>query len=89
MAPIDTGRVDAGVIRGLKLVLIGVALLPVYKVLSWLYPAQEILNGGSSSGELFEKGSIAVLLLLFGAGALRIAYALTVERRKATQSANS
>jgi hypothetical protein len=72
----------AGVRRAVNLMLIAVAGLPVFKLLIWLYPANDKLIPGTRSVDLFEQGGVAILLLLFGGGILRAVYALTVERKR-------
>jgi hypothetical protein len=79
--------VDAGVRKGVSLILIGVALLPVYKILAWLYPTNDSLISGTRSVELFETAGQAILILLFGCGLLRVVYAVTVVRTRVLRSA--
>ena len=83
----DTSAVDAGVRKGLYLILIGVALLPVYKILGWLYPANDNLVNGTRSVELFEMGEQAILTVLFLGGILRVIYAMTVVRTRVLRAA--
>ena len=82
----DTSAVDAGVRKGLYLILIGVALLPVYKILGWLYPANDNLINGTRSVELFETAGQGILAVLFIGGILRVAYAMTVVRSRILRS---
>lgn len=82
-----SSRVDAGVSLGVRLMLLAVVLLPVYKLLGWLYPANDQLGVASQSRELFETAGIAILLTLFVGGLLRAVYAITVERKKAIKEA--
>ena len=79
---INVSVMDAGVRKGLNLVLISIAFLPVYKVLAWLYPSHDSLINGVRSVELFERGGQAILIFLFVAGILRVISAFTIERRK-------
>src|SRR5690349_11996715 len=58
-------RMHAGVRRAVNLMLIAVAGLPVFKLLIWLYPANDKLIPGTRSVDLFEQGGVAILLLLF------------------------
>ena len=83
----DTTPVDAGVRKGVNLILIGVAFLPVYKILVWLYPANHLLADGTRSVELFQIAGQGILFVLFGAGILRVIYAMTVVRSRALRSA--
>ena len=78
---------DAGVRKGVNLILIGVAFLPVYKVLVWLYPSSHLLSDGMRSVELFQMAGQGILFVLFGAGILRVIYAMTVVRNRALRSA--
>ena len=82
----DTSAVDVGVKKGVMLILIGVAFLPVYKVLAWLYPAQHLLEDGTRSVEVFEMAGRGILFVLFGAGVLRVIYAMTVVRNRALRA---
>ena len=83
----DTSAVDAGVRKGVNLILIGVAFLPVYKILVWLYPVNHLLTDGTQSIELFQMAGQGILFLLFGAGVLRVIFAMTVVRNRALRSA--
>ena len=76
------GLMHAGVRRGVNLLLIAVACLPVFKILIWLYPQRDSLIPGTRSVDLVERGGMAILLVLFAAGILRAIYALTVERKR-------
>ena len=82
----DTSAVDAGVKKGVMLILIGVAFLPVYKILEWLYPAHHLLEDGTRSVELFQTAGQGILFVLFGAGILRVIYAMTVVRNRALRT---
>ena len=79
---------DAGVRRGVNLMLIAVACLPVFKVLAWLYPQRDFLVADTRSVDVFERGGTAILVVLFGAGILRSAYALTIERKRDARMLN-
>lgn len=81
-ASIDVSVMDSGVRKGLNLVLISIAFLPVYKILAWLYPSHDFLINGVRSVELFERGGQAILIFLFVAGFLRVISAFTIERRR-------
>lgn len=83
----DTSAVDAGVRKGVNLILIGVAFLPVYKLLAWLYPTNDLLVSGTRSVELFEMAGQAILFVIFGVGIVRVVYALTVVRNRVLRSA--
>lgn len=83
----DTPAVDNGVRNGVNLILIGVAFLPVYKILVWLYPAHHLLDDGTRSVELFQMAGQGILFVLFGAGILRVIYSMTVVRSRALRSA--
>lgn len=83
----NTSAVDAGVRRGVNLILIGVAFLPVYKILAWLYPPYHLLADGTRSVELFQMAGQGILFVLFGAGVLRVIYAMTVVRSRTLRSA--
>lgn len=85
----DTAAVDAGVRKGVYLILIGVVFFPVYKVLAWLYPSNDLLVNGARSAELFEMAGQAVLFVLFGFGILRVIYALTVVRQRVLREAET
>ena len=82
----DTSAVDAGVRKGVNLILIGVAFLPVYKILVWLYPVNHLLSDGTRSVVLFQMAGQGFLFVLFGAGILRVIYAMTVVRSRALRS---
>ena len=78
---------DAGVRKGLYLILIGVALFPVYKILGWLYPVNDNLISGIRSVELFERAGQAILAVLFLGGILRVVHAMTIVRNRALRTA--
>ena len=86
VASADTSAVDLGVRKGLYLILTGVAFLPVYKILGWLYPANDNLINGTRSVELFETAGQGILAVLFVGGILRVAYAMTVVRSRILRS---
>ena len=86
VAKVDTSAADVGVRKGVNLILIAVALLPVYKSLAWLYPTNDLLVSGTRSVKLFEMAGQAILFVLFGVGIARAVYALTVVRNRAQRS---
>ena len=86
VVPADTSAVDAGVRKGLYLILIGVALFPVYKILGWLYPTNDNLISGIRSVELFERAGQAILAVLFLGGILRVVHAMTIVRNRALRT---
>lgn len=75
-----TERMDAGVGRGTKIIVLAVILFPMYKVLSHFYPPNTHLPGGK--GNLFDLVGQSFLLALLGFGILRVIWAFVYERRK-------
>lgn len=82
----DSSPMDVGVRRGVKLMLIAVACLPIFKVLAWLYPQKDFLFPGTNGVELFEQAGQTIILLLFFAGLFRAIYAILFERKRDTSA---
>jgi hypothetical protein len=64
-----------GVRQGVKLMLLGVILIPAYILLAALFPAHDRLVESSPSDTPFEKISQAILFTIFMSGLARVLYA--------------
>lgn len=77
-----------GIRQGVKLIMLGVILFPIYVFLAPMFPPNDVLVESSPSNTWFEQLSWALMTTLFLVGVLRIAYSFAFENRFAEQTSD-
>jgi hypothetical protein len=77
-----SGTRNKGVQQGIKLVLLGVILIPVWMFIGPMFPPNDRLVESAPSTTWLEQLFWILMWVSFLAGAVRLGYALTFERRR-------